>query len=107
MNKTMEQTIQTLKQRKASEIHRIIAAVLEVMEKAQFEPQVDAALQQTEDPNKWKMVFTKKDTSLDELTLIKNELGKDFNVKIMPKNNSLISIGIEASCEEFESLLHR
>lgn len=61
----------TLKQMKGSEVHRIVAAVLEVMEKAQFDTSVDVALQladaKEDGSENWKMVFQKRETSLDEL----------------------------------------
>ena len=104
----------TLKQMRASEIHRIVAAVLEVIEKAQFEPQVDVALQvcenkeaDKEQPEKWKMVFMKKNTNLDELIAIKSELGSNFSVKIDAKDKTALSISIEAPSNDFVTLLNK
>jgi len=101
----MEQ--KTLKQMKASEVHRIVAAVLEVMEKAQFEPSVDVTLEETKDPEKWKMDFQKKSSSLQELKGIKEELGKNFNVNIFPKSKEALVVSIEAQMDDFVTLLHR
>ena len=97
----------TLKQMRASEVHRIVAAVLEVMEKAQFEPKVDVELQEAGKPENWKMVFQKKNSNLDELNNIKNELGKNFNVCLEPKDKTTLTIIIEAPCEDFISLLKK
>ena len=100
----------TLNQMKASEVHRIVAAVLEVIEKAQFEPQVDVALQvckveKEEQQEVWKMVFQKKSTDLDELNAIKSELGKNFSVKIDTKDKAALLISIEAPSEDFVALI--
>ena len=63
----------TLNQMKGSEIHRIVAAVFEVIEKAQFEPKVDATLQSTGKPEegkpeRWNILFQKKNSSTLPLT---------------------------------------
>lgn len=97
----------TLKQMRASEVHRIVAAVLEVMEKAQFEPKVDVELQETDKPENWKMVFQKKCSNLNELNNIKNELGKNFNVCLEPKDKTSLTIIVEAPSEDFISLLKK
>lgn len=104
----------TLNQMKASEVHRIVAAVLEVIEKANFEPQVDVALQvcdkkddKEEQQERWKMVFLKKDTDLDELNAIKGELGNNFTVKIGTKDKAALLISIEAPSVDFISLLQK
>jgi len=104
----------TLKQMKASEVHRIVAAVLEVIEKAQFEPQVDVALQVCENKDakddvaeKWKMVFQKKDTNLEELNAIKSELGNNFSVNIGTKDKTALLISIEAPSGDFIALLQK
>lgn len=101
----MEQ--KTLKQMKASEVHRIVAAVLEVMEKAQFEPQVDVTLEETKDSEKWKMDFPKKTSTLQELKGIKEELGKNFDVIISAKSKDALIVSIEAQMSDFVSLLQR
>lgn len=103
--------MKTLNQMKGSEIHRIIAAVLEVMEKAQFEPQGNVSLDLVKtDENiseRWKMVFQKKNTNLDELNGIKNELGKNFAVNIEAKDRSALLIGVEAPSTDFVALLRK
>ena len=101
----------TLKQMKGSEIHRIVAAVLEVMEKAQFDTQVDVALQladaMDDGTENWKMVFQKKETSLDELNGIKGELGKNFSVTIGTKDKTALLVIIKAPAGDFVTLAQR
>lgn len=101
----------TLKQMKGSEIHRIVAAVLEVMEKAQFDTQVDVALQladtKEDGAEDWKMVFQKKETSLDELNGIKGELGKNFSVTIGTKDKTALLVIIKAPAGDFVALAQR
>ena len=95
----------TLKQMKASEIHRIMAQVLEIVEKAQFTPQVDVGIKECSDhPEKWKMVFLKNNTSLEELTGLKNKLGQNFNVNVAPRDKSMLLITIEAPSADFVAL---
>lgn len=97
----------TLKQMKGSDIHRIIAAVLEIMEKVNVPNLVDVKLQaDKEDENIWKMDFQKKETNLDELTTIKNELGKNFSVNITTSGKSVL-IGVVAPGKDFIALLER
>lgn len=95
----------TLNEMKGSEIHRIIAAVLEVIEKAGFETRKDADLQESDTPESWKMAFCKRSTNLDELNGVKSELGKNFAVKVLPKDKSGVSVIIEAPTKDFVALL--
>lgn len=101
----------TLKQMKGSEVHRIVAAVLEVMEKAEFDTSVDVTLQQADtkenEPERWKMVFQKKNTTLDELNVIKVELGKNFRIAIGAKDKSALLVSIEAPANDFIVLAER
>ena len=99
----MEQTV--LQAMKGSEYHKIIAAVLEIMEKAQFESNANVSLSEKKDSDKWEMSFVKKSTDLDELLDIKTELGDNFNIRIEPGNNKQISICVEAPCEDFTKLI--
>lgn len=101
----------TLNQMKGSEIHRIVAAVFEVIEKAQFEPKVDATLQSTgkpEDglPERWRILFQKKSTTIDELNMIRKELGNDFTINLSVEKGEL-KITIEASSNDFIALLQK
>lgn len=97
----------TLKSMKGSDIHKIIAAVLEIMEKVNVPNLVDAKLQtDKEDESIWKMDFQKKETNLDELTTIKNELGSNFSVNISSNSKSLL-ISVVAKSDDFISLLEK
>lgn len=97
----------TLKEMKGSDIHRIIAAVLEIMEKVNVPNLVDAKLQAgKEDESVWKMDFQKKDTNLDELTTIKNELGKNFSVNISASGKNVL-ISVVAPGSDFITLLEK
>ncbi len=103
----------TLKQLKGSEVHSILAAVFEVMEMAQFEPQRDASImmaqeQKEEQPERWKVVFMKKNTSLDELNMVKRQLGGNFSVGIAAgTKQAALAISIEGRSTEFLGLLAR
>lgn len=97
----------TLKEINGSEIHKIIAAVLEIMEKLNVPNLVDAKLQtDKEDEGIWKMDFQKKDTNLDELITIKNELGKNFSINISASGKSVL-ISVVASGNDFVALLDK
>lgn len=98
----------TLKTMKGSVVHKIIAAVLEIMEKVSIPNLMDAKLQDDkENEDVWKMDFQKKDTNIDELLTIKNELGENFSVKISASAKSVLLISIEATSIDFISLLKR
>ena len=95
-----------LKQMKASEVHRIMATVLATAEKASFSPSADVNIQEVgQDP--WKMVFTKKSTTLDELTNLRKELGQNFQVNVAPKDKAMLQISIEAPSSDFAALLQK
>lgn len=92
-----------LKELKPSTIHRIVAAVLEIVEASNFTPQVDVNLQEAEN-DQWKMVFQKNSTCLDELAKIKESLGKNFTINVSPKDKNSISISVEAPYDDFLQL---
>ena len=101
----------TLNQMKGSEIHRIVAAVFEVIEKAQFEPKVDATLQSTGkpeegQPERWNILFQKKNSNIDELNMIRKELGSNFAINLSAKKDEM-QISIEASSTDFITLLQK
>lgn len=97
----------TLKTMKGSDVHRIIAAVLDIMEKVNVPNMADAKLQpEKENGNLWKMEFQKKETNFDELNTIKNELGKNFFVKISVTGKNLL-ISVIATSDDFVSLIQK
>ena len=97
----------TVDEMKGSEYHRIVAAVLEVMEKALTEPQKDASIQESGEPDNWKMTFQKTNTSLEELNAIKNELGQNFKVTLSPRDKSSLTICIMAPSDDVIALLQK
>lgn len=90
---------------KSSNYHKIVAHVLEIVEETQFQPNRNVEILESENPDIWKMVFQKKNTSLEELQGIKTKLGTNFSVNIQAKDKSCISIIIEAPSEDFINLL--
>ena len=94
----------TLSEMKGSEIHRIVASVLEIMEKAGFSPQVDVKLQEPEEGT-WKMDFAKNNSNLDEMNNIKSELGINFNIDVYPKDAKHVLISIVAPSLDFITLI--
>ncbi len=96
-----------MKSMKGSDIHRIIAAVLEIMEKVNVPNLGDAKLQpDRDDESVWKMDFQQKDTNLEELNTIRNELGKNFSVKISALGKNVL-ISIIAPGSDFITLLEK
>lgn len=96
-----------LKEMKGSNIHRIIAAVLEIVEKVNIQTNVDTKLvPDKDDENIWKMDFTKKETNLEELNTIKKELGNSFSVNISSKDKNVV-ISIVAPGSEFITLVQK
>jgi hypothetical protein len=96
---------------KGSEIHRIVAAVFEVIEKAHFEPKVDATLQSTGkpeegQPERWNILFQKKNCNIDELNMIRKELGNNFAINLSAKKDEM-QICIEAASDDFITLLQK
>lgn len=97
----------TLKTMKGSDVHRTIAAVLDIMEKVNVPNMADAKLQpEKENGNLWKMEFQKKETNFNELNNIKNELGKNFFVKISATGKNLL-ISVIATSADFVSLIQK
>lgn len=91
----------TLKEMKSSDYYKIVAHVLEIVEKAKFNPDKDVKIMESETPENWKMVFQKSDTSLEEMQDIKKQLGGNFNLKVTPKDKNVLLINIEAPSGEF------
>lgn len=90
-----------LKEMKSSDYYKIVAHVLEIVEKAGFNPDKDVKIMDSDTPEKWKMVFHKSDTSLEEMQDIKKQLGGNFDLKVTPKDKSVLLINIEAPSSEF------
>lgn len=89
---------------KGSEIHRIVAAVLEIMERAQFDIMADAKLIEDKE-NKCRMDFTKKEATLEELNNVRKQLGSQFSIRILPKDSKVMYVSVIAPCCVFAGLL--
>ncbi len=90
-----------LEEMKSSDYHKIVAQVLEIVEKTQFNPDRNVEIKEAGSPDIWKMVFQKKDTSLDELQGIMKQLGSNFIVNISAKDKNALLISIEAPSDDF------
>lgn len=91
-----------LKEMKSSKVFRIIAAVMEVMEKSGFKPDLNTTLEESKtNEGHWKMTFQKHSTNYDELCTIKNEMGENFNITVEPKDKNSICVILEAPKENF------
>ena len=90
-----------LKEMKSSDYYKIVAHVLEIVEKAGFNPDKDVKIMGSDTPENWKIVFQKHDTSLEEMQDIKKQLGGNFDLKVTPKDKSVLLINIEAPASEF------
>ena len=97
----------TLNMMKGSEYHRIVAHVLEIVEKTEVKPDKNVEILETGTDDKWKIVFPKKDTSLNELQSIKMQLGDNFEVNVAARDKNTLSISIEAPCDAFVQLLKK
>jgi len=97
----------TLNTMLGSDYHRIVAQVLEIVEKTQFKPGKDVNILETGVEGVWKIVIPKKDTSLDELQSIKTQLGDSFKVNVAAKDKVSISISLEAPSEAFMQLVKK
>ena len=92
---------------KGSQIHRIVAAVLDVMEQAGFNTSARVDLKEVKDTENWMMTFEKNGTSLDELAGIRQNLGTDFQISILPRSKDRLDIRLEAKNAVFLSLLNK
>lgn len=90
---------------KRSEVLKIEAAIVEIMESAKFEVTNDVLMTVSKTSGFCQMSFPKSVTSLEELNLIKEKLGKDFSITISAKDKSQIFVCIEAPEEAFISML--
>ena len=66
-----------------SQVLKIKAAVLEIMERNGFSPTEDIGLETARgDGSQWQMTFVCKDTSLQTLNVIGAQLGIDFDITL-------------------------
>jgi hypothetical protein len=95
----------TLKEMKASEVCKITASVLEIIENAKFVTSMESRIQECADqPGRWKIVFQKDSTNLDELVSVKAQLGEHFAINVTPKDKTTLVVTIEADSKDFMAL---
>lgn len=95
-----------IKDLRRSELLRIEAAVVEVMEKAQFEVKgtLDFNPSRTNEGN-YCMSFCKDKTDLQELMTIKENLGDDFDITVSGRDKTSVLVTVEAPEETFINML--
>lgn len=88
-----------------SEILKIKAAILEVMEGVGFNSQEEVGLKESSADDTWSMVFPKKSIELKELKDVNNKLGRNFTIKLEAHSKEVFDIILEAPKDEFKKLL--
>lgn len=95
-----------LEELKSSEHHKIIAVILEAMEKSGYDTKAqNTSIEEVEKTGVWKMTFTKEKLSLEDIVKTKESLGENFSLTILPKSRKEVYITIEAPGEAFISLI--
>lgn len=90
---------------KGSEILKVEAAILEVVEEYGFSLDKDLGIVESQDnANNWIMAFTTGEKELEDLAEVKNKLGERFRVRIVPKSKGAFLFRIEGPSEEFSYL---
>lgn len=92
---------------KRSEVLKIEAAIVEIMEKADFTVDENVDMKPSKEGDNYMMSFLKGKTSLQELNSIQKELGEKFTLAIIPKDKNLVVVTLEASQQEFVNLLRK
>ena len=91
---------------KGSEKLKFQAAVLEVLERQNFNLDKDLGMKESQDnPNNWVMGFTNSAMSLEDLDAAKGSLGVNFKITICPKSKDSFIFRIEAAGEDYIRLL--
>lgn len=87
-----------------SQVLKIKAAVLEIMERNGFSPTEDIGLETARgDGSQWQMTFVCKDTSLQTLNVIGAQLGKGFDIMLC-WNKGGIAVTLVGADEKFMAL---
>lgn len=85
-----------------STVLEIEAAVLRVMEKANFHPkEIDMELTEAKTEGFLVMVFIVKELSIEELEKLHSEFGGNFRINILAKNKSGLFLQVEAPKDDF------
>ena len=95
-----------LEGKSGSEILRIQAAVLEVMERAEFHPsEINTELCEAQDKNNWLMVFVKEEVSTKDIGNVIRGLGSDFRMTIKGRSKANVFVCLEAPKDSFMRLI--
>lgn len=90
---------------KSSQVLKIKAAALEIMEEAGFEVSDDVKISKCKEENNRMMTFYKDRASLDDLVSMQTNFGEKFNITVEAKDKSLFAVLVEAHEDSFISLL--
>ena len=93
---------------KGSEKLKFQAAVLEVLERQNFNLDKDLGMKESQDnPNNWVMGFTNSAMSLEDLDAAKGSLGANFKITICPKSKDSFIFRIEAAGRDYLGLFQK
>lgn len=90
---------------KRSEVLKIEAAIVEIMENAGFNVLDNVDVVPTSTTGNFRMTFQKDKTSLATLNAIQDKLGNNFAISVAPMSKTIITVEIEASESDFIGLL--
>ncbi len=95
-----------LEGKNGSEILRIQAAVLEVMERVEFHPsEINTELCEAQDKNNWLMVFVIEEVSSKDIGNVIRGLGNDFRMTIKGRSKANVFVCLEAPKDSFMRLV--
>lgn len=92
---------------KRSQVLKINAAVVEVMENADFETNGNEVLEKDAETGLFRISFDKDRASLKELLGIQKTLGENFSITLTAKDKKLFRLCLEASEKDFLDLLDK
>lgn len=90
-----------------SEVLKIEAAIVEIMENAGFTVDENVEMKPTKNGDNYTMSFPKGKTSLQELNSIQKELGEKIIMGVLPRDKNLLMVSLEASQQEFVNILRK
>lgn len=90
---------------KSSQVLKIKAAALEIMEEAGFEASDDVKISKCKDENRRVMTFLKNRASLEDLVSMQENFGDNFIITIEARDKANFSVSVEAEEDSFIDLL--
>ena len=90
---------------KSSQVLKIKAAALEIMEEAGFEVSDDVKISKCKEENRRVMTFLKNRASLDDLVSMHENFGDDFLINIEARDKANFLVSVEAEEDSFIALL--